>query len=321
MAAAGDDNGIEDCRMRLPPVALFLLATAAFAGAQAAGTSGAGPVGERELAARITGIATAVTADGSAIEVTFTASDPRRDLLLFWGPAPMATAEDLLRSTAKAPLDAGSSRYTLPALPGTEYWFAVLDAGLYKVGGVPLVPGQNATTRGVRVPAAAAAAPAAASSQRTQPLPTLQIGVSVSTGREVDSRGLPEVPAAREVSPATALAIAELLRAAGPVPRPIMKVQVLAVEPAGGDPPLRGVVADTLAKGDWPGAEKKLKAYLSLPRTPALRALARFYLGQAYWFQGRPRDALFEFLGCEETLPRESRAWQDACLEELSSRG
>jgi hypothetical protein len=306
--------------MRFRTVSLFLFAAAVFAAAQTAGSSGSGPVGERELAARITSIAAAAAADGSAIEVTFVSSDPRRDLLVFWGTAPMTTAEDLLRSTAKAQLDAGVVRYAVPALAGTDYWFAVLDAGLYKVGGVPLVPGENTTARGARVPATAASSAVAASSQRNQPLPSLQLGVSVSTGREVETGGLPEVPIERDVSPATALAIAELLRAAGPAPRPILKVQVLNEEVAGGDPVLQSMVSGTLASGDWAGAEKKLKDFLSLRRTPEIRALARFYLGQAYWFQGRLREAFFEFLGSEDTLPRESRAWQDACLGELASR-
>jgi len=307
--------------MRLRFVAVFILAGAVLAAAQTGGSSGAGPVGESELAARITGIAAAVAADGSVIVVTFTSSDARRDLLLFWSTAPMATAEDLLRAVATAQLDAGTSRYAVPVLPGREYWFAVLDAGLYKVGGIPLVPGGNTTTRGVQVPAGAASSTPAALAQRGEPLPSLQLGVSVTTGREVETRGLPELPAAREVSPTTARAIAELLQAAGSPPRPILKVQVLNDAVAGGDPSLRAVVAGTLAKGDWSAAERKLKDYLSIRRTPELKALARFYLGQAYWFQGRPREAFFEFLGCEDAFPRESRAWQDACLGELAARG
>jgi hypothetical protein len=306
--------------MRRHTVFLFLLAAAAFAAAQAAGPSGSGPVGERELAAHITGIAADAAADGSAIEVTFVSSDSRRDLLVFWGAAPMSTAEDLLRSTAKAQLDAGTVRYAVPVLPGTDWWFAVLDAGLYKVGGVPLVPGENVTLRGVRVPVAAHNQQTAASPSRTQPLPSLQLGVAVGTGRSIETGGLPEVPSERDVSPATALAIAKLLRAAGPAPRPILKVQILGKDVAGSDPVLQSVATDTLARGDWLGAEKKLKDYLSIRRTPEIKALARFYLGQAYWFQGRLRDAFFEFLGCEDVLPRESRAWQDACLGELAAR-
>jgi hypothetical protein len=305
--------------MRLRTFPLLLALAAASAAAQVAGPAASELTGEEQLAARITGIA-AAAADGSAIEVTFVSSDPRRELLVFWGAAPMSTAEDLLRSTARAQLAAGTVRCAVPVTPGTDWWFAVLDAGLYKAGGVPLVPGKNATTRGVRVSAAASSTTAGAS-HRGQPLPSLQLAVSVETGRSVDAGGLPEVPTERDVSPATALAIAELLRAAGPPSRPILKVQVLGAEVAGGDAELRSVAEDTLAGGDWVGAEKKLKDYLSLRRTPELRALARFYLGQAYWFQGRPREAFFEFLLCEDIVPRESRAWQDACLGELASRG
>jgi hypothetical protein len=306
--------------MRRRATCLILLAAAAFAAAQTAGPAASGPEGERKLAARITGIAAAAGADGLSIEVTFVSSNPRRDLLLFWGVAPMSIAEDLLHAAATAQLDAGTTRYAVHALPGTSWWFAVLDAGLYKVGGVPLVPGENATTRGVRLADAAAALPAAALPSRSQPLPSLQLGVEVGTGRQIERGGLPEVPAQRTVSPATELAIAELLHAAGPAARPVLKVQVLGGSVAGSDPVLQGVAAGPLASGDWAAAEKRLKDYLSIRRTPELRAVARFYLGQAYWFLGRPRDAFFEFLGCEEVLPRESRAWQDACLGELAAR-
>ena len=35
-------------------------------------------------------------------------------------------------------LDPGTTRYLMPALPVLDYWFAVLDAGLYKIGQAPL---------------------------------------------------------------------------------------------------------------------------------------------------------------------------------------
>lgn len=167
--------------------------------------------------------------------------------------------------------------------------------------------------------AAACAVAQSGEPRSSQPLPSLRLGVSVDTGLEVDIGGLPEVPAERDVSPATALAIAALLRSAGTDPRPILKVQVLSGRAAGGDPVLQSVATEALAGGDWAGAERTLKDYLSLDRTRELEAAARFYLGQAYWFLGRPRDAFFEFLLCEDDLPREARAWQDACLDELAA--
>lgn len=157
--------------------------------------------------------------------------------------------------------------------------------------------------------------------RRPDPLPALQLGVAVDTGREVPAGALPAIPAPRAVSPATAEAIADLVRTAGAEPRPVLKVHVLTGQAAGTDPALQRIATDTLAAGDWAGAERQLKEYLSLPRGGGLRAAARYYLGQAYWFQGRARDAFFEFLACEDVLPRETRAWQDACLGALAAGG
>lgn len=269
-----------------------------------------------DTSARITGITAAAAADGSAVVVTFAVSDPGRGLLLFWGMAPMATAEDLLGAAATASLDAGTVRYVVPVPPGTAWWFAVLDAELYKVGGAPLVPGENATIAGVSSEGAAiAVAP-----RRASPLPALQLDRAIDTGRAVDAL-LPDIPAERAVAPATALAIAGLLEEAGPPAPPVLKVQVLGPESAdeGGDPVLRAA-AQSLAGGEWTQAVKRLQDYLSMRRTPELKARARFYLGLAYWFLDRPREAFFEFLGCEDELPRESRPWQEACLAELAAR-
>jgi len=296
-------------------------AGAACAAAQTAATGASPPVGERELATRITGLAAVPAADGSSIDVTFVSSDPRRDLLLFWGTSPLRSAEDLLRAAAMAQLDAGTTRYTVHVIPGFDWWFAVLDAGLYKVGGAPIATGENAPSSGVSVASAAASPSAAGAPSRGEPLPSLQLGVEVGTGRRMETAGAPEIPTERAVSPATERSITELLRAAGPASRPILKAQPLAGKLAGSDAALRDIATGPLAGGDWAAAERKLKDYLSIRRTPELRAVARFYLGQAYWFQDRPRDAFFEFLGCEDVLPRESRAWQDACLGELAARG
>ena len=110
---------------------------------------------EEELAARISGIKAAISPAGDGVDITFTASSPARDLLLFWGTSPLLTAEDLLSSTSTTQLDPGTTRYFLPVFPGVDYWFAVLDAGLYKIGKTALVSGVNTTTAPVQIPVAA----------------------------------------------------------------------------------------------------------------------------------------------------------------------
>ena len=168
--------------------------------------------------------------------------------------------------------------------------------------------------------AVTAVAAAAAAAPRVGPLPSLQLDRAIDTGRAVDAAGSPDIPPAREVSPATARAIAVLLQEAGPVARPVLKVQVLGPEAGDTDDPILHAAAQSLAHGEWAQAEKSLKDYLGIPRTPDLAARARFYLGLAYWFQDRPRDAFFEFLMCEDELPRQSRAWQEDCLTALTAR-
>jgi hypothetical protein len=301
--------------MRIRPIVPLLIAVAALAGAQTSGPPGPGTARAGQ-GAQITAIDAAAAAD--AIVLTFESSDPRRDLLVFWGTAPFATVDDLRHAGFRADLAAGIARLSVAVEPGVDYWFAVLDAARYLAGDASIVPGRNATTRGVRLPLAAGSVSLPAAAPRGQPLPSLQLEVSVSSGRDIEFGSLPEVPSRRDVSPATATAIAELLRAAGPVPRQIRKVQLLGDEAVGGDAELRSIAAGTLAKGEWSAAERALKEYLRTPRAPERQAAARFYLGQAYWFQGRLRDAYFEFLGSDEILQRESRDWEDACLSELA---
>ena len=154
---------------------------------------------EQDLAARITGIRAAVSPAVDGVAVTFTSSSPSRDLLLFWGTAPLVTAEDLLRSASTTELDPGTTRYLQPALPGIDYWFAVLDAGLYKMGQVALVPGVNATAAPVRMPMTAGRPSfvSRGAARRITPLPSLAIPFGVLSGEQSGDSGIVPTPPER----------------------------------------------------------------------------------------------------------------------------
>ncbi len=128
---------------------------------------------EEKLAAIITGIKAAPTSGADGIAVSFSTSNPGRDLLLFWGTAPLSVPEDLLKSTSTVALDAGTTRYVLAALPGVDYWFAVLDAGMYKLGQAPLAKGTNATTQPVQLPVGAGRISLSSPGSSTAPSPSL----------------------------------------------------------------------------------------------------------------------------------------------------
>ncbi len=277
-----------------------------------------------DIPARITAIAAALSAAGDAVTVSFASSNPSRELLLFWSSTPFAGSSDLLRAASVAPLDPGTTRYVLPVLPASTYWFAVLDAGLYKVGQFPLVQGLNATTAAIKVPSKSEASPiaAAASTRRVLQLPSLTLDLRAATG---DSEpGALELPPVTPVSAATSRAIDLLLQAAGQKPSVARVPTILdsdkAPQAAGEAAQLLEIVQGSFRLNDMGGAEQRLLGFLSVPRSAQAAAHARFYLGQSYWFQGRTRDALLEFLTASDFYAAESQPWIDAALQKLEAQ-
>jgi len=274
---------------------------------------------EEQQAARITGISAMVPPGEELVAISFRASNPERDLLLFWGTSPLTTSEDLLLSASKTQIDAGVTRYDIPTIPGIDYYFAVIDAGLYKLGKAPLEKGKNTTSVPVQIPLATTAS--STFSRRALPLPALELGFGVQSGRILQSAEVPALPAEKKLSSATTKAIAQLLKGMQDTPVPPMKPQILPADatpsPGGQIAALQAIVRGAFASQDMATAERQLKNYLSLRREKETETRARFYLAQAYFFQGRVRESLLEFLLTEDSLYHETQAWKDACLRIL----
>jgi hypothetical protein len=278
---------------------------------------------EEQLAARVTDIHAVPTAQGDSIEVTFVSSNPTRDLLIFWGPTRFSRPQDLLTATRTTPLDPGTTRYVLAVLPGIDYWFAVLDSGLFKLGQAPLAPGANTTAYPIQLQVTSAhGLPSAFSaSQRGIPLPSLAITRGVQSGRSLDAGDIADLPDPAPISDATQKAL-DALRQELPAPRSQPpQAQVLPSDatptPGGELGRLQEIVQGPFLAGDMSSAETRLLDFLSLPRKPDLSNRARFYLGQVYYFETRTRDALLEFLSAQDSFYGETQAWIDACYEKL----
>jgi TolA-binding protein len=57
---------------------------------------------------------------------------------------------------------------------------------------------------------------------------------------------------------------------------------------------------------------------LTLPRSSSAEGRARFYLGQAYYYSGKYREALFEFLLIRDVFPAEGSEWVQAALNAMA---
>ena len=103
---------------------------------------------EGAQAARITGLIAEVA--GDAVRLSFQSSRGDRELLLFRGLQAMRSGEDLTSSPLS--LEAGTNRYEDFPIPGLDYYYALVDAGLFRLGKPELTAGQNSTLQPVRVP-------------------------------------------------------------------------------------------------------------------------------------------------------------------------
>lgn len=108
----------------------------------------ASPAPEREKAARITALAAQV--EGDAVRLSFQTSRGDRELLLFRSLQPIRSSGELSSSSLSLPATAHG--YLDYPIPGLDYYYAVVDAALFKLGQPELIAGQNATLQPVRVP-------------------------------------------------------------------------------------------------------------------------------------------------------------------------
>jgi hypothetical protein len=308
---------------------------------------------EREKAARITGLTAEVA--GDAVRLRFQSSRGDRELLLFRSLQPMRSGEDLASSPFS--LRAGTSRYEDYPIPGLDYYYALVDAGLFKLGQAELDAGQSSTLQPVRVPldagrvglppavleevpppAAAAArrqgtaparAPAPAARQPTSAPASEQIAVATPRSAPLPylgldaAKGLPSLalPAPRPLGPVARRAVEAVLREAPPRATPKLRAQAMPEDLGAGGPEdagLGALVAEHLLTGDLPAAEQGLVAFLAVRRTDEVAARARFYLGQVYYLQGKPERAVLELLLARPLYYSAVQPWLENCLLRLA---
>ena len=273
---------------------------------------------EESVPSRIIGIQAMIVED--SIQVMFQSSNPDRELLLFRSNTPMRSTEDLLEAFAPIQIEAGTTRFTDYPIPGVEVYYAVIDTEVFKLGKQELVAGQNSTDRPVSVPLEVervALPPAAAKGQRAAPsvtLPYLQLRLD-SSGRFA----LPQT--VQQLDPQTQGAIARILSDAPPLEARQRSVVILPEDKgtlaAGESASLQKILREHLLTGDYRGVESKLHGFLNLQRSAYTEARVRFYLAQAYYFQGLYEEALLEFVLAQDELYAPVQPWLESCFRRL----
>jgi hypothetical protein len=249
--------------------------------------------------------------EGEGVNITYRTASGQRNVVLYRSVQPLQNTADLLRAVIV--YSGPPTPFTDYPAPGIPYYYAVIFEDELLQGTVGLIPGHNASLEPVETsPAGMAGLSDAETPIRAMPLPLVSVYNALP-----GSDWFSEAPAAVPLGPDAVKALEDIPRSnSGPPPkkRPRAFSRDLGAPSGGEESPLQVIVQGTFLKRDWQGALTELLNYLSLPRSPLSEARARFYLGQAYYFTGRNREALIEFLTVQPQYPQEARDWIDAVL-------
>lgn len=257
------------------------------------------------------------------IRVTWEPVRPGRMVVLYRSPSPIRSLSDLLTASWVASVEETREGLLDFPVPGIGYFYALVDDEGLRSGSPELAVGLNVTSESVSVPTGRyrIGLPEIPYASRALPLPYLSLTRGIESGAPALPGGL-SIPPPAPLNPETRKALSRVLR--NPADQPsappdlVILPEDLETSAVGGEEyTLRTIVRDRLARGDWKGASDELARYLSLNRSPAAAARARFYRGQALAYSGKYREAFFEFLLAQDHLYRPANVWLDWLLDRM----
>jgi TolA-binding protein len=273
----------------------------------------AGAAPERDRAARITGLSAEPI--GDAVRLHFQSSRSDRELLLFRSLQPMRSGADL--NSSPFPLKAGTTRYDDYPIPGLDYYYALVDAGLFKIGQAELAAGVNTTLQPVRVPLESGRVglpPAVLEEVPPPQAPSAAAQPPAGRQSAVPARGQPAAPAARRsgpavAAPASAPASEQILMSVRPAPLPYLDLDAARGVPSPALPAPRPL---------GPVARRAVEAVLREAPPPAVPKLRAQALPEDLGADHGPEDSGLGALVSERLLTGDLPAAEQGLLSFLA---
>ena len=276
---------------------------------------------EEDLAVRITKISTALQND--FITLTFTSSAAEREISIYRNTAPIRSTADLMQSASLKTMSSSKTSMQDYAIPGINYYYAVLDTTMVKLGKISLKPGDNTTILPAQIPAGSRIGLPGSNSSRPLPLPLFPLSYNLSTGTSLGSP-YASLPVERQMDNKTREALYQIYRInpeeKTEEPAPYVFPEDRPDKPASGEAyALQSLLQDSFEKQDWAKAGKDLENFLSLHRSRDIELRAHYYLGQVYFKQRNYEKSFMEFLLVEDVFYVESVKWIDNIFRRLKS--
>ena len=249
----------------------------------------------------------------------FSTSSDKREISVYRGTQPIEVAADLLSAILIDTIPSSQQEYLDSPVAGLDYYYALFDTELLRVGNQRMLPDQNVLREPVAIPLSEQTA---LDSVRARPLPFLILSSKIDTG-EALSGGVGQ-SLESPLEELSALAVAAVERLAGEETVPITTIEQYEVLPddriveeSDGRSELGVMIAAHFESEAWTDAREALENFLLTRRSRALAARARFYIGQTYYFENLLQEAFVQFLYAAEDYYPEANPWMDTILLKL----
>ncbi len=265
-----------------------------------------------------------------SIDLSFQSSKPSREVVIYRSTSVIESQQDVVEAQAIASITSGKQEYTDYPLGGIPYYYAIVDADLAKAGAFQFVAGKNSLIDPIELPVSSQFLSRRSSVEsRITPLPYLFVNNSVFA--EGNGQSLSSFNFAREPNQLTeetskvwaklekTVSSSEKTTSAQPVILPIDKDS----KGIGSTKQLSQIVnlhfpdnpSDRTA---WQNVEKQLGSFFNVSHTDEVLTRAHFYMGQVYFFQGKYKQAFFEFVMAQDMLYSEVQPWFERIYPNLS---
>ena len=207
--------------------------------------------------------------------------------------------------------NAESPFYDFP-VPGIPYYYALVPESELTRGTVSILPGINTTIEPIEV----SPEKTGILDARTVPLPRISLSTAVSGISYFE-----ETPRPAELDSKAESVLGDVpVYQKDPVPPKdsIIFPQDLETTGGGEEYLLSAIIQGSFYNREWETAREELTRFISLPRSRAAEARARFYLGQCLYFTHFLKEALFEFLSARSVYPQAAAEWIQAILQRLT---
>lgn len=265
------------------------------------------------------------TATTDEIILRYTTSNAKRQISVYRGTDPIESTQDLLSSVLIDTVSSSLTEFRDAPVAGLDYYYALFDTELLRVGKQEYRSGENVLASPVRISLPPGARDqVAAGTVRNRPLPFLVLSTKLESGDELSaarrSLDAPKVELSQ-------LAESSIRRIVADAPQPTQPLAAPVIldpdRPVGDDEnrtELSRIVVPRFQEETWQRAREVLESHLLTRRSDEVTRRARFYIGQTLYFEGRYREAFVQFLYSAEGYYAASVVWLDSILALLADQ-